>query len=128
MRGAARDAGLYRARERAILWPRAIAFRHPMPVEPIAGPPPGLKRIAADFGGIYAGNAIAAFLFAASGPVAIVLAVGARGGLAEADIASWIFAVFFVNGLITIAFSLLYRQPLVFFWTIPGTVLVGPAL
>jgi benzoate membrane transport protein len=99
-----------------------------MSLESIAGPPPGLKRIAADFGGIYAANAIAAFLFAASGPVAIILSVGARGGLSESDIASWIFAVFFVNGLITIAMSLLYRQPLVFFWTIPGTVLVGPAL
>jgi benzoate membrane transport protein len=54
--------------------------------------------------------------------------VGTRGGLSESDLASWIFAVFFVNGLITIAYSLLYRQPLAFFWTIPGTVLVGPAL
>ena len=26
------------------------------------------------------------------------------------------------------AFCWFYRQPLVFFWTIPGTVLVGPAL
>jgi len=39
-----------------------------------------------------------------------------------------IFGAFFVNGLISIAFCWLYRQPLVFFWTIPGTVLVGPAL
>jgi benzoate membrane transport protein len=42
--------------------------------------------------------------------------------------ASWIFGSFFLNGLISIAFCWLYRQPLVFFWTIPGTVLVGPAL
>jgi benzoate membrane transport protein len=28
----------------------------------------------------------------------------------------------------SIGFSLTWRQPLVFFWTIPGTVLVGPAL
>ena len=27
-----------------------------------------------------------------------------------------------------ILFSWLYRQPLAFFWTIPGTVLVGPSL
>ena len=33
-----------------------------------------------------------------------------------------------MNGLISIAFSWRYRQPLVFFWPIPGTVLVGPAL
>jgi len=73
-------------------------------------------------------NAVVAFLFAASAPVAIILTAGAVGGLAEADIASWIFGCFFINGLISLAFCLVYRQPLVFFWTIPGTVLVGQAL
>ena len=81
-----------------------------------------------DFGGEYASNAFVAFIFAASGPVAIVLAVGIRGGLSESDLSSWIFGSFFINGLISIIFCWLYRQPLVFFWTIPGTVLVGPAL
>jgi benzoate membrane transport protein len=57
-----------------------------------------------------------------------MLAVGTRGGLAPADLASWIFGSFFLNGLISIFFCWRYRQPLVFFWTIPGTVLVGPAL
>lgn len=97
-----------------------------MPLEKPVLPLP--RRLWSDFGTVYAGNAIVAFLFACSGPVAIILSVGARGGLSESDLASWIFAVFFVNGLITIAYSLLYRQPLAFFWTIPGTVLVGPAL
>lgn len=89
-------------------------------------PAPG--EIAAGFGSTYAINAVVAFVFAATGPVAIILAVGARGGLSESDLSSWIFGSFFLNGLISLAFCLLYRQPLVFFWTIPGTVLVGPAL
>jgi benzoate membrane transport protein len=76
----------------------------------------------------YAGAAVVAFLFAASGPVAIILSVGARGGLSESDIASWIFAAFCLNSVISIAFTLRYRQPLVFLWSIPGAVLVGPAL
>ncbi|MFZ5693970.1 MAG: benzoate/H(+) symporter BenE family transporter [Pseudomonadota bacterium] len=97
-----------------------------MPLEKPALPLP--RQPWSDFGTVYAGNAFVAFLFSSSGPVAIILSVGARGGLTESDLASWIFAVFFLNGLITIAFSLLYRQPLAFFWTIPGTVLVGPAL
>ena len=96
-----------------------------MPLEKPVLPLP--QRPWSDFGADYAGNAVVAFLFAASAPVAIVLSVGARGGLSESDLASWIFASFFLNGLITIAYSLLYRQPLAFFWTIPGTVLVGPA-
>ena len=81
-----------------------------------------------DFGAVYAVNALVAFIFAASGPVAIILAVGTRGGLSASDLASWLFGAFFVNGLISIAFSWVYRQPLVLFWSIPGTVLVGPAL
>jgi benzoate membrane transport protein len=82
----------------------------------------------ADFGGVYFGNAIVAFLFACTGPVAIILSVGAQGHLRESDIASWIFGAFFINGLLSITLSAVYRQPLVFLWSIPGAVLVGPAL
>lgn len=99
-----------------------------MPFESPRSPLPGLRQMVADSGGIYLANAVIGFIFAASGPVAIVLAVGAHGGLSESDLSSWIFGSFFVNGLITLLFCTLYRQPLVFFWTIPGTVLVGPAL
>jgi benzoate membrane transport protein len=99
-----------------------------MPLEQPAAPPPSLREALADLGGVYAVNALVGFIFAASGPVAIILAVGTRGGLGASDLASWIFGAFFVNGLISIAFCWRYRQPLVFFWTIPGTVLVGPAL
>lgn len=73
-------------------------------------------------------NAFIAFLFAASAPVAIILSAGVRGGLTEADLASWIFAAFVLNGLLSIGMSYAFRQPLAFFWTIPGTVLVGNAL
>lgn len=73
-------------------------------------------------------NALVAFLFAASAPVAIILSAGIRGGLTEADLASWIFAAFAVNGILTVLMSAVFRQPLAFFWTIPGTVLVGAAL
>jgi benzoate membrane transport protein len=94
------------------------------PVLPLPGP----REIWRDFGPVYAANAVVAFLFACSGPVAIILAVGARGGLSESDIASWIFGAFCINGAIGIVFTLLYRQPLIFLWSIPGAVLLGPAL
>ena len=99
-----------------------------MPLEPARRPLPALRQMIADSGGLYLANAAIGFILAASGPVAIILSVGARGGLSEADLSSWIFGSFFLNGLITLLFCTLYRQPLVFFWTIPGTVLVGPAL
>jgi benzoate membrane transport protein len=94
-----------------------------------ARPPlPTPRQVLADFGGLYAANGLVGFLFACTGPVAIILTTGARGGLSEADLVSWVFGGFFLNSFLTVALSLAYRQPLVFFWSIPGTVLVGPAL
>ena len=99
-----------------------------MPFEAPDRTPPGLRQIGGDFGGLYAVNALVAFIFATTGPVAIILAVAGQGGLAESDLSSWLFGSFFLNGLISLAFCWVYRQPLVFFWSIPGAVLVGPAL
>lgn len=89
---------------------------------------PRWREVWADFGPTYAANGFIGFVFAATAPVAIILSVGTRGGLSEAELASWIFGVFFVNGVIGMLMCWLYRQPLAFFWTIPGTVLIGPAL
>lgn len=97
-------------------------------IERPAGPPPGLRQIARDFGPLHASHGFIGWLFAITGPVAIILSVGAKGGLSQGELASWIFGVFFINGLITILLSWRYREPLVLFWTIPGTVLVGQAL
>src|SRR3954454_21063579 len=97
-------------------------------IEPPTERPPGIGRTISDFGILYASNGFIGWLFAVTGPVAIILAVGSNGGLSPEEIASWIFGVFFFNGLITLLFSGLYRQPLVFFWTIPGTVIVGQSL
>ncbi len=93
-----------------------------------AFPLPRPGEIARDLKGLHLVNGFVAFLFAASGPVAIVLSVGLAGGLDQSDLASWIFGGFAIGGAITILYSLLYRQPLGFAWSIPGTVLVGPAL
>jgi benzoate membrane transport protein len=96
--------------------------------EPFTRPLAGWQKFRRDVGPLYAANGLIGFTFAATGPVAVVLSVGIAGGLSEAQLASWIFGAFFLNGLLSIAFCLLYQRPLVFFWTIPGTVLVGPAL
>ena len=94
------------------------------PPRPLTGP----GRLRRDLGLLYAANGLIGLIFSATGPVAVILAVGTAGGLSPAELASWIFGVFFLNGLLTVLASWLYRQPLAFFWTIPGTVLVGPAL
>ena len=99
-----------------------------MLLEKTLRPYPRPAKILADAGGVYLANAVVAFLFACTGPVAIILSVAAGAGMSEADIASWIFGGFFLNSLVTLAMALAYRQPLVFLWSIPGTVLLGPAL
>lgn len=73
-------------------------------------------------------NAVVAFVFAATGPVAILLSVGAKTGLSNQELSSWLFGAFFINGATSLAASLYYRQPHVFLWTIPGSVLIGTAV
>ncbi|MFA7666432.1 MAG: benzoate/H(+) symporter BenE family transporter [Burkholderiaceae bacterium] len=97
-------------------------------IERPASPVTTLARLRADFGAVYVVNGLIAFIFAATGPVAVIVSVGMRGGLSQAEVASWIFGAFFLNGVLTLAACWLYRQPLAFLWTIPGAVLVGPAL
>jgi benzoate membrane transport protein len=84
--------------------------------------------VARDFGTTYAVNGLIGLVFATTGPLAIILAVGTRGGLSQAELASWIFGSYALSGVLTVIASWVYRQPLSFFWTIPGTVLLGPAL
>lgn len=99
-----------------------------MTLERPAQPAPSIRQWLADLGPTQAVNALIGFLFAATGPVAIILASAARGGLGQAEVASWIFGAFFVNGLLTVWLSWRWRMPLVCFWTIPGAILVGQAL
>lgn len=65
-----------------------------------------------------------AFLFAASGPLVIILSVAKAGGLSETETASWIFASFGISGLFTMFFSWRYRMTAGMAWTIPGSVLL----
>lgn len=73
-------------------------------------------------------NAVVAFLFAATGPVALILTIGIAGRLPTETLSSWIFIGFVAGGAITFAMSWLYKQPLAFAWTISGTAIAGQAL
>ncbi|MFC8182140.1 MULTISPECIES: benzoate/H(+) symporter BenE family transporter [Nocardiaceae] len=90
--------------------------------------PPRLREIRADVGGRYVGAGATGVLFSATGPVAVIMGAASAGSLTATQTASWIFGVFVLNGLLTAVVSWVYRMPLAFFWTIPGTVLVGQAL
>ncbi|HEY7814631.1 MAG TPA: benzoate/H(+) symporter BenE family transporter [Nakamurella sp.] len=108
-----------------------MAAERPRRARLIEAPPrplTGWRRLATDFGAPSLTNGFIAIIFSVSGPVAVILAVGTQGGLGNAELTSWVFGVFVLNGLLTILACWLYRLPMAFFWTIPGTVLVGPAL
>lgn len=73
-------------------------------------------------------NALAAWLFGSTGPLLIVLAAAQAGNLPQAQVVSWVGAVYFGGGVISILLSLLYRLPIAGAHTIPAAVLVGTAL
>lgn len=89
---------------------------------------PSPRQVVADLGGHHIVNGLVGVLFSITGLIPIIVAVGRGGGLSSEQIASWIFAVLVLNGLLTIVMSWTFRQPLGFFWTIPGTIVVGTAL
>ncbi|MGV9713128.1 benzoate/H(+) symporter BenE family transporter [Gordonia sp. NPDC003424] len=97
-------------------------------IERPSGPLPSPRSVFRDLGGTYLVNGLVGLIFSASGPVAIILAAGAAGHLSAAQLSSWIFGVFVLNGILTLITSWIYRVPLAFAWTIPGTVLVGSSL
>src|SRR5690242_19252933 len=82
-----------------VLTPAAYRFSMFSHIERPTERPPGPGKILSDFGLLYASSGFIGWLFAATAPVAIILAVGSGGGLSEGQIASWIFGVFFINGL-----------------------------
>jgi len=97
-------------------------------LERVSRPSPGLGDILGGVRGHHLANAVVSFLFACTGPVALILTVGIAGGLKPAEIASWISVAFGLGGVITFTMSYLYRQPLAMAWTIPGTAIVGAGL
>lgn len=69
-----------------------------------------------------------AFLFAATGPLIILLTSANQAKLPFEVTVSWIFIVYFTSGVGMILLSLYYREPIVLAWSIPGAALVGDGL
>ena len=99
----------------------------PIVLESPAHTMPHLRDIRAHCSRQHLANGLTAFLFAATGPLAILITVATRGGLSEAEISSWLFAAYGLAGVLTLGASLAFRQPLGLAWTIPGTLLLSTA-
>lgn len=89
---------------------------------------PTWKEVKRDLGSQEIGNGLVALIFSASGPIAVILAAAAAGQLSPNQTSSWIFGAFLGNGILPLLLTYLYRSPQAYFWTIPGTVIVGDTL
>lgn len=77
---------------------------------------------------LYLTQAFVSVAFSATGPVAIIMTAAREAGLSVQQTSSWLFAALAVNGFASILISWKTRQPLLFLFTIPGTVLVAPVI
>ncbi|MBQ6639524.1 MAG: benzoate/H(+) symporter BenE family transporter [Saccharopolyspora sp.] len=65
-------------------------------------PLPNAREFLGDLKPRYAINGFVGLVFSATSPTAVILAVGQQGGLTQAQLASWVFGVFFLNGSLTV--------------------------
>lgn len=59
-----------------------------------------------------------------AGPLVIVFQAAKAGGLSDAQLSSWIWAISIGSGLTCIILSLWFRVPIITAWSTPGVVLL----
>lgn len=96
--------------------------------EPAVGIREGLRDLPKATTVSTVGIGFAAALFGCSGPALIIYESGKQGGWSDAQIASWIFAVYFFGALLGIILSLNWKKPMAGAWTIPGAAMLGATL
>ncbi len=97
-------------------------------LEPTARPLPSWRDILTSLDRHMVTNAVVAWLYAITGPLAILLAVSTKAGFGQGQVAAWIFGAYAIPGFLSILMSYLYRQPSGVAWSIPGAILIGPTL
>ncbi|GHB30054.1 benzoate/H(+) symporter BenE family transporter [Salinicola rhizosphaerae] len=71
---------------------------------------------------------VVAALFGCSGPALIVISAANAGHLSNGQTVAWLFAVYFLGGLISLVMALRYRQPITGAYSIPGAAIMSTAL
>ena len=80
-------------------------------IEPIARPLPSWADFGMSLNRHMVTNALVAWLFAVTGPLAILLAVSTKANFEHDQVAAWIFGAYAIPGLLSVATSYLYHQP-----------------
>jgi benzoate membrane transport protein len=97
-------------------------------IEPVERPLPTWRETLSALNRHTVSSAFIAWLYAVTGPLAILLAVASSAGFGPEQLATWLFGAYAIGGLIAILISYLYRQPSGIAFSIPGAILIGPAL
>jgi hypothetical protein len=97
-------------------------------IEPVERPLPTWRETLSALNRHTVTNAFIAWLYAVTGPLAILLAVASSAGFGHDQLATWLFGAYAIGGLISILTSYLYRQPSGIAFSILGAILIGPAL
>ncbi|WP_087718917.1 benzoate/H(+) symporter BenE family transporter [Salinicola salarius] len=71
---------------------------------------------------------VVAALFGCSGPALIVISAANAGHLTNGQTVAWLFAVYFLGGLISLVMAIRYRQPITGAYSIPGAAIMSVAL
>lgn len=71
---------------------------------------------------------LVAAIFGCSGPALIVIGGANKAGLSNGQTVAWLFAIYFLGGLISIFLALRYKQPVTGAYSIPGAALVAGSL
>lgn len=91
--------------------------------------------IAGGFGDLFrylnlktASAGLVAAIFGCSGPALIVIGGANKAGLSNGQTVAWLFAIYFLGGLISLFLALRYKQPITGAYSIPGAALVAGSL
>lgn len=71
---------------------------------------------------------LVAAIFGCSGPALIVIGGANKAGLSNGQTVAWLFAIYFLGGLISMFLALRYKQPVTGAYSIPGAALVAGSL
>ncbi|QKV17047.1 benzoate/H(+) symporter BenE family transporter [Oricola thermophila] len=97
-------------------------------IEPGPGVAAGLRDLFKYLNLKTASAGLVAAIFGCSGPALIVMGGANKAGLSNGQTVAWLFAIYFLGGLISIFLALRYKQPVTGAYSIPGAALVAGSL
>ncbi len=71
---------------------------------------------------------LVAAIFGCSGPALIIMNSAMSANYTTGQTISWLFAVYFFGGLLSLVLALKYKQPITGAWSIPAAVMLGTTL